>query len=117
MHIVQQGITDDITIDALRLALITRFGAVKDVEILTLKACAFAEFEKIEDARSAISASLSTDQGGNGYVNLEIDSDRIIRVSIESKRERGYDKTGAARTRGSISAKSKGNRGRITIGK
>jgi hypothetical protein len=46
----------------------SRFGEVLKVEIVKGKACAFIEFAKVESARKAIVASLSTHQGGEGGV-------------------------------------------------
>ncbi|KAL1413477.1 hypothetical protein Q8F55_001251 [Vanrija albida] len=47
----------------------SRFGDVVKVEIVKGKACAFVEFAKVESARKAIIASLSTHQGGEGGVS------------------------------------------------
>jgi hypothetical protein len=46
----------------------SRFGDVVKVEIVKGKACAFVEFQKVESARKAIIASLTTHQGGEGGI-------------------------------------------------
>lgn len=80
---------ETVTEHALRQAVTSRFGPVKDLEIVRSKACAFLEFERLESAKRAIVASLSPAQGGQGGVRIETESGSNVRIFIETKKERG----------------------------
>ena len=66
--------------------VITRFGAIKELEIVRNKACAFLEFEKVESAKRAITTSLPHNHGGQGGVKID---DGNLRIFFETKKERG----------------------------
>jgi len=54
------------------------------------KACAFLEFVSVDSAKRAIIASLTQNQGGDGGVWLDVGGDAAqVRISIETKKERG----------------------------
>lgn len=67
----------------------SRFGAIKELEIVRNKACAFLEFEKLESAKRAITTSLPSGQGGQGGVRIETEGGGSVRIFIETKKERG----------------------------
>lgn len=74
----------------LQAALSSRFGPIKELEIVRAKACAFLEFTTVEAARRAITASLSQHQGGDGGVWIDVGGEvGQVRISVETKKERG----------------------------
>ncbi|KAF7763552.1 hypothetical protein Agabi119p4_8089 [Agaricus bisporus var. burnettii] len=83
-----KGVVDQVTQPALNSVLSSRFGPIKELEVVRSKACAFIEFTTIDSARRAIIASLNRNQGGEGgvYIEYEGGSQRIF---IETKKERG----------------------------
>lgn len=78
---------DTITESALR-NVTSRFGPVKELEIVRSKACAFLEFEKVDSARRAITTSLPQNQGGQGGVRVD-EIEGTPRITFETKKERG----------------------------
>ncbi|KAG5646770.1 hypothetical protein DXG03_002456 [Asterophora parasitica] len=74
-----KGVVEPITQTLLSTTLTSRFGPIKDLEIVRSKACAFLEFNTIESARRAIAASpVWVDVGGEQ-----------LRIVVETKKERG----------------------------
>ena len=88
---------DSVTEQALKQVVTTRFGPVKDLEIVRNKACAFLEFEKLESAKRAITVSLPPNQGGQGGVRIDIGGGENVRIFIETKKERGERPVGKPR--------------------
>jgi hypothetical protein len=86
-----KGVTENITQIALEQLLTTRFGPIKECEIVRNKACAFLEFKSIESAKKAIIASLPVQQGGEG--GLKLDEEKYggqqQRIVVETRKERG----------------------------
>lgn len=80
---------ETVTEQALKQVVTSRFGPVKELEIVRNKACAFLEFEKLESAKRAITASLSPAQGGQGGVRIDVEGGGNVRIFIETKKERG----------------------------
>lgn len=80
---------ETVTEEALREAVTSRFGPFKELEIVRTKACAFIEFENIESARLAITASLPPAQGGDGGVRIDTEDGGNTRIFIETRRPRG----------------------------
>lgn len=78
---------ESVTEPALR-NVTSRFGPIKELEIVRSKACAFLEFEKVESARRAIITSLPLGAGGQGGVRVE-EVDGTPRITFETKKERG----------------------------
>jgi len=74
---------------ALRNTLTTRFGPIKDLDIVRNKACAFLEFTTVDAARRAIVASLPTAQGGEGGIRIDIGEGQQMRIMVETRKERG----------------------------
>lgn len=70
--------------------LTTRFGPIKDIEIVRSRACAFAEFHSLDNAKRAIIASLPVSQGGEGGLRIDVGGEAgQIRIVVETKKERG----------------------------
>ncbi|KAF9450293.1 hypothetical protein P691DRAFT_810604, partial [Macrolepiota fuliginosa MF-IS2] len=84
-----KGVVEPITQPMLSSTLMSRFGPIKDLEIVRTKACAFLEFSSVEAARRAIVASMNQSQGGDGGVFVDIGTDAPLRIFIETKKERG----------------------------
>ncbi|THH14412.1 hypothetical protein EW146_g5915 [Bondarzewia mesenterica] len=82
---VQENVSDQ----ALRQTLITRFGPIKEVEIVRSKACAFLEFTTVDAARRAIVASLPLAQGGEGGIKVDVGEGQQMRILVETRKERG----------------------------
>ena len=86
---VQQGVIETISDSALRNALTQRFGPIKEVEVVRSKACAFLEFTTLDAAKRAIVTSLPQSAGGEGGVHIVGADGQSVRISIETRKERG----------------------------
>ncbi|KAJ7158213.1 hypothetical protein C8R43DRAFT_921090 [Mycena crocata] len=85
-----KGVIEPISSTLLTNHLNTHFGPMKDLEIVRSKACAFFEFQNLDSARRAIVASLPQGQGGEGGVWVDCGGDvGPLRISIETRKERG----------------------------
>ncbi|KAJ7100196.1 hypothetical protein B0H15DRAFT_819075 [Mycena belliarum] len=84
-----KGVIEPISSTLLTNHLNTHFGQMKDLEIVRSKACAFFEFINLESARRAIVASLPQAQGGEGGVWIDCGDAGPLRISIETRKERG----------------------------
>ncbi|KAJ7682998.1 hypothetical protein B0H17DRAFT_1160995 [Mycena rosella] len=84
-----KGVIEPITSSLLTAHLNTHFGPMKDLEIVRSKACAFFEFINLDAARRAIVASLPQTQGGEGGVWIDCGEAGSLRISIETRKERG----------------------------
>ncbi|KAF9525083.1 hypothetical protein CPB83DRAFT_877415 [Crepidotus variabilis] len=85
-----KGVIEPVSQTHLINTLTSRFGPVKDVEIVRQKACAFLEFTTLDAARRAIIASLSPGQGGEGGVRVEVGGGaQPVRITVETKKEKG----------------------------
>ncbi|KAI0763073.1 hypothetical protein BD413DRAFT_584712 [Trametes elegans] len=85
-----KSVTENVSDAALRTTLTTRFGPIKELEIVRSKACAFLEFTQLESARRAIVASLPIAQGGEGGIRIETDGGASqARILVETRKERG----------------------------
>lgn len=84
-----QSVQENVSDQALRQTLTTRFGPIKEIEIVRSKACAFLEFQTIDAARKAIIASLPVQQGGEGGIRVDIGDGQQMRISVETRKERG----------------------------
>jgi len=82
---VQENVSDQ----ALRQTLTNRFGPIKELEVVRSKACAFLEFVSVESARRAIAASLPVPQGGEGGIRVDVGEGQQMRISVETRKERG----------------------------
>lgn len=80
---------ENVTETALRNTLTSRFGPIKDLDLVRNKACAFLEFSSVDAARRAIVASLPTSQGGEGGIRIDVGDGQQMRITIETRKERG----------------------------
>ncbi|KAM6503458.1 hypothetical protein JOM56_000401 [Amanita muscaria] len=88
-HCFVKGVLGQITQPLLTNAL-SRFGPVKDVDIVHARMCAFIEYQTVDSARRAIIASLPHKDGGEGGLFIEVGGDvGQIRLTVETKKERG----------------------------
>jgi hypothetical protein len=53
------------------------------------KACAFLEFTTVEAARRAIAVSLPVAQGGEGGIRIDVSEGQQMRITVETRKERG----------------------------
>ena len=82
--------TENVSDAALRQVLTSRFGPIKELEIVRNKACAFLEFHSLDAAKRAITASLPVAQGGEGGIRIETDGGAgQARIIVETRKERG----------------------------
>ena len=82
--------TENVSETALRTTLTTRFGPIKELEIVRNKACAFLEFHQLEAAKRAIIVSLPVSQGGEGGIRIKTDGGAgQARIIVETRKERG----------------------------
>ena len=88
MHSTRQGVIESVSSELLQTTL-SKFGPLKEHEIVRSKACAFAEFTTVESARRAITASLPTSQGGEGGIRVDVGEGQPVRITVETKKERG----------------------------
>ncbi|KAL5641102.1 hypothetical protein ACGC1H_001549 [Rhizoctonia solani] len=104
---------------ALKEVLTARFGAIKELEVVRSKACAFLEFVSVDSARRAILASLPANLGGEGGIRIGDDTpnERAPRITVEMRKERAdrpmsgsRPRTGGQEQRGSF--RGRGGRGR-----
>jgi len=82
-----KGVVEGVEEGALRITL-EKFGPIKEMEIVRNKACAFVEFEKLEAAQNAITASLHQSQGRRGGLTVATKGGSY-QVTVETKKERG----------------------------
>ncbi|KAK7039469.1 putative G3BP-like protein [Favolaschia claudopus] len=106
-----KGVVEPISSTLLTNHLTTHFGPLKDLEIVRSKACAFFEFQSLEAARRAITTSLPQSQGGEGGVWIET-SDGNLRISIETRKERGERPVSRPRGGGPMGGEGRGGEGR-----
>jgi hypothetical protein len=84
-----QSVQENVTEAALRHTLVSRFGAIKDLDLVRSKACAFLEFSNLDSARRAIVASLPASQGGEGGIRIDVGDGQQVRITVETRKERG----------------------------
>ncbi|OBZ67752.1 putative G3BP-like protein [Grifola frondosa] len=83
-----KSVTENVSDVALRTTLTTRFGPIKELEILRSKACAFLEFVHVDAARRAIAASLPAGQGGEGGIRIEVEGGAPAKILVETRKDR-----------------------------
>ncbi|GAA5855382.1 hypothetical protein JCM8547_009058 [Rhodosporidiobolus lusitaniae] len=84
-----KGVVETVSDKALRDVLTSRFGPLKEVDIVRSKACAFVEFEKLEHARRAIQASLRPSEGGEGGIHIDVGTGMPARINIVERKPHG----------------------------
>ncbi|GAA5909824.1 hypothetical protein JCM6882_002687 [Rhodosporidiobolus microsporus] len=94
-----KGVVETVSDKALRDTLTTRFGPLKEVDIVRNKACAFIEFERLHDARRAIQTSLRPSEGGEGGIHIDIGhGGQTARINIVERKP--HDQRPPAKGRG-----------------
>ncbi len=88
IYFLHKGVTENISQVQLSQTLTSRFGPIKELELVRSRACAFLEFASLDSARRAIIASLSQNQGGEGGVFLDVGGEHV-RIFVETKKEKG----------------------------
>jgi len=84
-----KGVLETVSEAALKQVVTQRYGAIKELEVVRSKACAFLEFVHLDSAKRAITASLPPNQGGGGGVRIDVDGSAPVKIFIETKKERG----------------------------
>ncbi|KIY47528.1 hypothetical protein FISHEDRAFT_13956, partial [Fistulina hepatica ATCC 64428] len=114
-HVFIKGVIDGLSNSALLNYLTTRYGPIKDSDVVRARACAFIEFQSLDSARKAIRDSSIGNGSGSG-TGLWIDVDNgsqvsWVRISIEARKERGERPPPQAHS-GTTSGFRGGDRGR-----
>ncbi|KAF8348662.1 hypothetical protein F5887DRAFT_1129720 [Amanita rubescens] len=93
-----QGVSEQLSNNLLAATLTQRFGPVKEVEVVRSKMCAFIEFQSLDSARRAITASLPHNQGGEGGLFIDVGGDAgQVRIVVETKKDRADRPPGRGR--------------------
>ncbi|KAF9239811.1 hypothetical protein BU15DRAFT_87827 [Melanogaster broomeanus] len=104
-----KGVTEPVTQFQLSQVLTQRFGAVKDVEIVRSKACAFLEFLSLDAAKKAIITSLPQNQGGEGGIRIDVGGEvGQVRIVVETRKERGDRPQSRPRGGGPMNGEARG---------
>ncbi|KIM70623.1 hypothetical protein SCLCIDRAFT_100715 [Scleroderma citrinum Foug A] len=109
-----KGVVDPVTNAQLSQVLTQRFGALKEMEVVRAKACAFLEFTSLDAAKKAIIASLPQNQGGEGGIRIDVGGEAgSVRIVVETRKERGERPQSRPRGGGPMNGDSRGGfRGR-----
>ncbi|GAA5840199.1 hypothetical protein JCM3766R1_004125 [Sporobolomyces carnicolor] len=81
-----KGVLEYVTEKQLREVLTTRFGPIKDLDIIRSKACAFVEFHNLNDARKAIQVSMRHQDGGENGINFETPTGEKARINVVERK-------------------------------
>ncbi|KZV76418.1 hypothetical protein PENSPDRAFT_622741 [Peniophora sp. CONT] len=84
-----KSVQENISETALRQVLTSRFGPIKELEIVRSKACAFLEFNSLDAARRAIAASLPIRDGGENGIRIDANDGSQGNIRVEVRKERG----------------------------
>lgn len=95
-----KNVTEVISHQALSSTLGSRFGLVKDLDIVRSKACAFLEFSTLDAARRAILASLPPSAGGEGGIRIDAEGGGGVKIIVETRKEKGERPSARPRTGG-----------------
>jgi hypothetical protein len=107
-----KGAAEPLSPQMLTAALTSRFGPIKDLEIVRSKACAFLEFTQLEAAKKAIITSLPQAQGGEGGIWIDVGGETgQMRISVETRKERGERPVSRPRGGGPVNGDSRGGGG------
>ena len=100
-----------VTEAALRNTLVSRFGPIKDLDLVRSKACAFLEFSNVDAARRAIVASLPTSKGGEGGIRIDVGNGHQVRIIVETRKARGERPVSRPRGGAPVNGDVRGGRG------
>ncbi|KAG6332109.1 hypothetical protein ID866_6977 [Astraeus odoratus] len=104
-----KGVVESVSPAQLSQVLSTRFGPIKEVDIVRTKACAFLEFHSLDAAKKAIIASLPPGQGGEGGIRIDVGGEAgTVRVVVETRKERGERPQNRPRGGGPVNGDSRG---------
>ncbi|GAA5904386.1 uncharacterized protein JCM6883_006472 [Sporobolomyces salmoneus] len=81
-----KGVLEYVTEKQLREVLTTRFGPLKELDIIRSKACAFVEFINLNDARKAIQVSMRHQDGGENGIMFETPSGDKARINVVERK-------------------------------
>lgn len=96
----------------MRQVLTSRFGPIKELEIVRSKACAFLEFNTLDAARRAIAASLPIRDGGENGIRIDANDGSQGNIRVEVRKERGERPVSRPRGGAPINGERGGFRGR-----
>ncbi|GAA5867657.1 hypothetical protein JCM1840_006645 [Sporobolomyces johnsonii] len=97
-----KGVVEWVPEATLRHVLTTRFGPLKEVDIVRSKACAFIEFETLHSARRAIQASLRPSEGGDGAILFDVPTGEKARINVVERKPHSERPTPRPRGGGSV---------------
>ncbi|KAF8342828.1 uncharacterized protein EI90DRAFT_2838619, partial [Cantharellus anzutake] len=113
-----KGVDDKINLTLMKEILTSRFGPIKELDVVASKGCAFLEFTTVEAARRAIMTSLPPNVGGEGGIRIiegdpqSIKNPRgVPRIQIETRKERA-DRPPSRPNRGAPNGPFRGGPGR-----
>ena len=107
-----QSVQENVSETALRQVLTSRFGPIKELEIVRSKACAFLEFNTLDAARRAIAASLPLRDGGENGIRIDANDGSQGNIRVEVRKERGERPVSRPRGGAPINGDRGGFRGR-----
>ncbi|GAA5861199.1 hypothetical protein JCM5353_007529, partial [Sporobolomyces roseus] len=81
-----KGVVEFVTEKQLREVLSTRFGPLKELDIIRSKACAFVEFINLNDARKAIQVSMRHQDGGENGITFETPTGDKARINVVERK-------------------------------
>lgn len=83
---IKNVVVENMPAEGLQSVLESKFGPMKECQVIPAKACAFGEFASADAARKAIQMSLPSSQGGEGGVKVGKNGWSVI---VEEKRKPG----------------------------
>ncbi|GAA5993795.1 hypothetical protein JCM5350_007673 [Sporobolomyces pararoseus] len=81
-----KGVLEYVTEKQLKEVLTTRFGPLKELDIIRSKACAFVEFVSLNDARKAIQVSMRHQDGGENGIIFETPTGEKARINVVERK-------------------------------
>ncbi|TKA51062.1 hypothetical protein B0A53_05857 [Rhodotorula sp. CCFEE 5036] len=81
-----KGVVEAVTDQLLKDTLTSRFGPLKELDIVRSKACAFIEFEKLDHARKAIQVSMRPSEGGEGAIFITAEGGMQHRINVVERK-------------------------------
>ncbi|GAA5940122.1 uncharacterized protein JCM15063_001713 [Sporobolomyces koalae] len=103
-----KGVVEFVTEKQLREVLTSRFGPLKELDIIRSKACAFVEFANLNDARKAIQVSLRHNDGGENGIMFETPSGDKARINVVERKPHNERPPPRPRNAGAAAAEGTG---------